>query len=129
MQLVHDRAEGYFFIRACRPDAITIIDRELHASFIIAPDRIVEDWPAQSAATLDLAAMEAVLALDPELVLLGSGARQEFPPPTVLLPLLCRGIGVEVMDNAAASRTYNLLAAEGRRVVAAFMLAAAPATA
>ncbi len=127
MQLVHDRAEGYFFIRACRPGAITIIDRELHASFIIAPDRVVEDWPVRSATALDDVAIEAVLALEPELVLIGSGPRQQFPPPAALLPLLRRGIGVEVMDNAAASRTYNLLAAEGRRVVAAFMLGADPA--
>ncbi len=126
MQLVHDRAEGYFFIRACRPEAITIIDRELRASFIVAPDRVVEDWPARSAAALDAAAIEAVLALEPELVLIGSGPRQAFPPQAALLPLLRRGIGVEVMDNAAASRTYNLLAAEGRRVVAAFMLDADP---
>lgn len=127
MQLVHDRAEGHFFIRACRPGAITVIDRELHASFVLAPDRVVEDWPVRSAAMLDDAAIATVLALEPELVLLGTGARQAFPAQAVLMPLLRRGIGVEVMDNAAASRTYNLLAAEGRRVVAAFMLDADPA--
>ena len=124
MQLVHDRAEGYFFIRACRPDAITVIDRELHSSFIVSPERVVEDWPARAPEGLDGATLEAVLALEPELVLLGTGPRLVFPPAAALLPLRKRGIGVEVMDNAAASRTYNLLAAEGRRVVAAFILGA-----
>ncbi len=122
MQLSHDRAEGYFHVRACRADAIIVIDRELRRSFVLMPDRVVEDWPVPSIDALDAAAIEALLALEPELVLLGSGARQAFPARELLLPLLRRGIGVEVMDNAAASRTYNLLAGEGRRVAAAFIL-------
>ena len=122
MQLVQDRAEGYFYIRACRADAIVVIDRELRSSFVVAPDRVIEDWPVRSIETLDSAAIDAVLALEPELVLLGSGTRQVFPARESLLPLLRRGIGVEVMDNAAAGRTYNLLAGEGRRVAAAFIL-------
>ena len=126
MQLIQDRAEGYFFIRACRSDAITVVDRELRTSFVMAPDRVIEDWPVTEAGQLDAAELDEVLTLDPELVLLGTGQRQVFPPSAALVPLLRRGIGVEVMDNAAASRTYNLLAAEGRRVVAAFMLGTPP---
>lgn len=122
MQLTYDRAEGYFFIRACRAEGIVVIDRELCTSFVISPDRVIEDWPVASVAGLDAAAMEAVLDLDPEVVLFGSGQRQQFPAHEMLLPLLRRGIGVEVMDNAAAARTYNLLAAEGRRVAASFIL-------
>lgn len=122
MQLTYDRAEGYFFIRACRAEGIVVIDRELRTSFVISPDRVIEDWPVASVAGLDAAAMEAVLDLDPEVVLFGSGQRQQFPAREMLLPLLRRGIGVEVMDNAAAARTYNLLAAEGRRVAASFIL-------
>lgn len=122
MQLSHDRPEGYLFIRRCTADAVTVIDRELTRSFLIAPDRVVEDWPVADVAELDAGALEAALALDPELVLLGTGTRQCFPPREALLALLRRGIGVEVMDNAAACRTYNLLAGEGRRVVAALVL-------
>jgi uncharacterized protein len=66
--------------------------------------------------------MDVLLALEPALVLLGSGARQRFPAPAVLAACLTRGIGIEVMDNAAAARTFNLLAGEGRRVVAGFLL-------
>ncbi len=64
----------------------------------------------------------SIAALNPEVVLLGTGERQVFPPREAIVALLKRRIGVEVMDNAAASRTYNLLASEGRRAVAAFML-------
>ena len=122
MQLTQDPAEGYLFVRACHPHAITIVDRELTRSFVLAPDRVVEEWPVTNAAEFDLAAADAIAALNPEVVLLGTGERQVFPPREAIAALLKRRIGVEVMDNAAASRTYNLLAQEGRRAVAAFML-------
>ena len=63
-----------------------------------------------------------MLALQPALVLLGTGERQRFPPAAAMAALLTRGIGIEVMDNAAAARTFNVLATEGRRVVAGFLL-------
>lgn len=126
MQLTQEPAEGYFFVRSCRPDAITVVDRELTRSFLVAPDRVVEDWPVTHSAEFDVAAADTIAALDPEVVLLGTGERQVFPPREALVSLLRRQIGVEVMDNAAASRTYNLLAQEGRRAVAAFMLPRKP---
>ncbi len=122
MELIHDRAEGYFFIRAIRNDAVVVIDRELRSSFLIAPDRVIETWPVTSIDDLDAAAVQGILDQEPEVTILGTGRRQQFPDKTVLLPLLRRGIGVEVMDNSAAGRTYNLLAGEGRKVVAAFIL-------
>lgn len=57
----------------------------------------------------------------PEILLVGTGRRQHFLPPALLGPLLAAGIGVETMDTQAASRTYNILMAEGRRVVAALI--------
>jgi uncharacterized protein len=122
MQLSHDLPEGYLFFRACSAHAVTVVDRELTRSFLLAPDRLVEDWPVVNADQFDLAAVEAVAALDPEVVLLGTGKRQVFPSREAQAALLRRRIGVEVMDNAAACRTYNLLAGEGRRVIAAIML-------
>jgi uncharacterized protein len=63
-----------------------------------------------------------VKALSPEIVLLGTGARQRFPHPRLYRVLTAERIGVEVMDSAAAARTYNIIAAEGRRVAAALIL-------
>lgn len=57
----------------------------------------------------------------PEVLLVGTGGRQQFLRPEVLRPLLAAGIGVEIMDTHAASRTYNILMAEGRRVVVALI--------
>ena len=65
--------------------------------------------------------LDALLALEPELLVLGTGEIQKFPPAVVMATCLQRGIGIEVMTNAAAARTYSVLAGEGRRVVAGFV--------
>ncbi|BFI96318.1 MAG: Mth938-like domain-containing protein [Rhodanobacter sp.] len=122
MDLSLDRPEGYLFVRRVGEHGITLIDRELTDSFLLAPDRAVEHWPVHEVAALGADHVEALLALQPELVLLGTGVRQAFPSAAFMAGFLRKGIGVEAMDNAAAARTYNLLAGEGRRVVAAFVL-------
>jgi len=122
MQLSHDLPQGYLYFRACGADSVTVVDRVLTQSFLLAPDRLVESWPVVRADQFDLAAVEAIVALDPEVVLLGTGTRQVFPPREAQAAMLKRRIGIEVMHNAAACRTYNLLAGEGRRVIAAVML-------
>jgi uncharacterized protein len=122
MDLSLDRPEGYLFVRRVDAGSITLIDRELGRSFLLAPDRVVENWPIDAASGLEAGHVEALLALQPELVILGTGHRQVFPAAAFMAGFLRRNIGIEVMDNAAAARTYNLLAGEGRRVVAGFIL-------
>jgi uncharacterized protein len=122
MDLSLDRPEGYLFVRRVGARSITLIDRELDKSFLLAPDRAIENWPIDAASALDASHVETVLALQPELVILGTGERQIFPAAAFMAGFLRKGVGIEVMDNAAAARTYNLLAGEGRRVVAGFIL-------
>lgn len=124
MDLSLDRPGDYLYVRRVGEHAVTVNDREIARSFLLAPDRIVENWPVASVQALDASHVDAVLALEPELVLLGSGARQAFPAAAFMAGFLRKGIGIEVMDNAAAARTYDLLAGEGRRVVSAFILPA-----
>ena len=69
--------------------------------------------------------LEWLLRLEPEVILLGTGHRQVFPPAAVMAAGFGRGVGIEVMTNAAAARTFNVLASEGRRVVAGFVLESA----
>jgi uncharacterized protein len=90
----------------------------------VSPETLLEHWPVTDARTMQPADLDPLLALQPELVLLGTGATQVFPQAAVLATCLGRGIGLEVMSNAAAARTYSVLAGEGRRVVAGFMLSA-----
>ena len=111
-----------YFVRRVAPHSVTVVDRELHASFILATDRLIEGWEASDVNSLTPASADPILALEPAVVLLGSGAKLRFPPQAVLAAFLTRGIGVEVMDNAAAARTFNVLAQEGLKVVAAFIL-------
>lgn len=121
MQLTQDAYDFRYALRGADGDSARVNERELRASFIVSPDQLVEGWDATSAATLSPASLQPLLALEPAVVLLGSGARLVFPPADVMAACLSRGIGLEVMDNAAAARTFNLLAMEGRRVVAAFL--------
>lgn len=125
MDLSLDRHGDYLFVRRVTECSITVVDRELTASFLLSPKRVVEQWPVTQAQALTGDHVEAVLDLKPEVVLLGTGTRQQFPPAVFMAGFLRKGIGIEVMDNAAAARTYDLLASEGRRVVAAFILPAA----
>ncbi|WP_199099422.1 Mth938-like domain-containing protein [Dyella sp. ASV21] len=125
MDLTLDRPGNYLFVRRVGPRSVTVMDREITASFLLAPDRAIEGWPVAASTELDAGHAEAILELKPELVVLGTGERQVFPAAAFMAGLLRKGVGVEVMDNAAAARTYDLLAAESRRVVAAFILPAA----
>lgn len=122
MQLHQDPTTAAFVVRRVEPAAITVNDRRLDASFLVHPAGIVDDWSATSVVALEPGQLDPVLDLGPEVLLLGTGVRQVFPSRAVMAACLTRGIGIEVMDNAAAARTYNVLAAEGRRVVAAFLL-------
>lgn len=122
MDLSLDRPGDYLFVRRVTERTITVVDRELSASFLLSPERAVEQWPVTSAQSLTEDHVKDVLELKPEVVLLGTGTRQQFPPAAFMAGFLRRGVGVEVMDNAAAARTYDLLAGEGRRVVVAFIL-------
>ena len=124
MDLSLDRPEGYLFVRRVGAGSITLIDREIDRSFLLAPDQVIENWPVDAAGKLEAGHVDPVLALQPELVILGTGDRQVFPAAAFMAGFLRKNIGIEVMDNAAAARTYNLLAGEGRRVVAGFILPA-----
>ena len=82
---------------------------------------MLTDWPPQALDQLREAHFEPILALQPELVLLGTGTRQGFVPPPLLKCFYAAGIGIEMMTTDAACRTFNLLAAEDREVVAALL--------
>lgn len=126
MQLDYDRPDYAYVLRAADGASALVNERALARSFVIAPDVLVEEWDACDAAALTASDLEPVLALQPEVVVLGTGARQVFPPASVLAACLSRGIGIEVMANPAAARTFHVLAGEGRKVVAALILQGNP---
>lgn len=109
-------------IRAQAPGEVRINDAIYVRSLIVMPSEIVPDWGPTDFAGLNTDHFEAIARLKPELVLLGTGARLVFPHPRLTLALIQAGIGLEVMDTAAACRTYNILMGEGRAVAAALIL-------
>ncbi|AWV07831.1 Mth938-like domain-containing protein [Marilutibacter maris] len=123
MQLTLEHPDHEFFLRGADGGSALVNERRLESSFVLAPDRLVEDWAAADIGALGADDLAPVLALKPEVVLLGTGEAQVFPSAAVMAACLSQGVGLEVMSNAAAARTFNVLAGEGRRVVAAFILA------
>jgi uncharacterized protein len=88
----------------------------------VLPETILDNWTRGGFESLAAADFEVFTGLGLEIVLLGTGERIRFPRPEILRPLIDAGIGVEVMDTAAACRTYNILMGEGRKVAAALIL-------
>jgi uncharacterized protein len=101
---------------------VTLNDRQFGASFVVSGDQLIDDWRPRTVAELRPDDLDALFALQPVVILLGTGVRHAFPAPAVMAAALTRGIGFEPMDNAAAARTFSVLAGEGRRVVAAFLI-------
>jgi uncharacterized protein len=124
MKLQADRIEGQNAIARHGPGGVIVGGIEYRSSVLVPAAGAVVTWPADSFAALAESHFEAIAALAPELVIFGSGSRIRFPHPSLLQPLIRRHIGIEIMDTAAACRTYNVLLAEGRAVVAALLFEA-----
>ena len=122
MKLTDETTPGKNFVRAYSASEIRVGETILRRSCVLRADRVVTDWRPQTFEELTLADLDAVLALDPEIIVLGTGSRQRFPAPELLASVYARGVGCEVMDTGAACRTYNVLVSEDRKVVAALLL-------
>jgi uncharacterized protein len=121
MQLNLERPDYTWFLRGADGQHALVNERILERSFIIAPEALVEDWPVTDAKAMQPDDLARLFELTPEVIVLGTGPTQRFPSAAVMHACLSRGIGFEVMDNAAAARTYSVLAGEGRNVVAGFI--------
>ncbi|MDD5296731.1 MAG: Mth938-like domain-containing protein [Rhodocyclaceae bacterium] len=104
--------EGYLLVNR---------EQRFESGVVVTPQEILEGWCGGGFDTLSLADMERLRDMGAEIVLIGTGPRQRFPQPQLLRPLIEARIGFEVMDSAAACRTYNILMAEGRKVAAAIL--------
>lgn len=121
MKLQADRMEGLNAISRHGADGVIVNGVEHRTSVVVPWQGAVVPWGLSGFDALAESHFEALAALGPELVIFGSGARLRFPNPRLLKPLMARRIGIETMDSPAACRTYNVLLAEGRAVVAALL--------
>ncbi len=122
MKIHLETGAGLNVVRHYGPGRIVVNAADYRASLIVLPDRLISDWPPQAFAELTCAHFEMLAALKPELVVLGTGARLHFPAPALTRSLIEARIGLEVMDTAAACRTYNILVSEGRNVAGALLM-------
>ena len=101
---------------------VTVSGQRFEHSVVVAPKQVYTDWGASAFDALTEEHFAFLLALKPEIVLLGTAAQQRFAHPRLYQQLTMAGIGVECMDTAAACRTYNILVGEDRAVIAAILL-------
>lgn len=109
---------GVLTIRSVASGLIRVNADDYDRPIAVAPDAFLGDWADKPVAELVAADFDDLFASRPEVLLLGTGARNLFPPRELPFAFARRGVGLEVMDTAAAARTFNVLAIEGRRVVA-----------
>jgi len=121
MQLSEHRPDGYHFIHSLGKRAIRIVDVDWSESLLLTPDQGVRPWPINDIAAIDEDALAPIFEYAPDVLLLATGRRMHIPDWTLQRQLLQRSIGVEAMTLDAAARTYNILAGENRRVMAAMI--------
>lgn len=114
---LHSNAGGHR-ITAYGAGFVSVNEAVLTGTVLLGGDTPVTDVEERVPGALCSATMARLRAHDPEVVIIGTGARHVFLPQELIAPLTRAGIGVEVMSTSAACRTYNILSAEGRRIVA-----------
>jgi uncharacterized protein len=122
MKFMLDNNRDGYAIQGYEAGQIVIDEKIYQQSLILLPNQVIADWSPNSVAELATADFAQLAELGVEIVLLGTGREQRFPHPSLCLPLMQQRIGLEVMDTAAACRTYNILMTEGRRVAAALFM-------
>ena len=113
--------QNQFFIRSVSEKGICVHNDYYTQAFILSGKRIVPDWGVTSIEAMDETKLQAIFELDPEVVLIGTGKKQVFLPRELQIHFFRQGVGFEVMTTDAACRTFNVLASEGRHVVAALL--------
>lgn len=103
------------------PGYVAINKVRYETGVLVSPEKVMA-WPVTGFEALAAADFAFIAEWKPEIVILGTGATQRFPLPALGRSLAGAGAGVEIMDSRAACRTYNILASEGRSVVAAILL-------
>jgi len=122
VKLTLDAGSPANLIRGYSGDEVRIGSHSVRGSCIVTADTLITSWEPQSFAELAAPHLEAILALGPELVILGTGPRQQFPPAEVRAWAGTRGVALEAMALGPACRTFNVLVQEQRRVAAGLFL-------
>lgn len=115
-------ASSEFAITGYTADSVSVGGIEYRHSLRVSHQAAVTPWPVATFADITETTVANGTALQAEIVILGTGRKLRFPPAAALRPLIEARIGFEVMDTAAACRTYNVLLGEGRQVAALLLI-------
>lgn len=121
MKIHRETAAGRNVIRAYETGRITVNQETYTGSLVVLPTQLIVDWRPARFGDLTKEDFDMLASLGAEVVLLGTGARLQFPAPSLTRALVNANIGLEVMDTGAACRTYNVLLGEGRPIAAALL--------
>ena len=122
MELQLENYPSSYRVGSFADNAIEIGEVRYTTSLIVTPEQVVRDWPPQHPNNLTIDDFGIILALEPELILVGTGNAFRFPDSAILKGIFGAGIGIDFMDSRAVCRTYNILAAEGRHVAAGIII-------
>ncbi|MFB3079379.1 MAG: Mth938-like domain-containing protein [Lysobacterales bacterium] len=121
MELTVQRPGEHHYIHSVSADGIRVVDQLCTGSIIVSANRLITDWPVKSPGEITADHVGQILDLEPEIVLIGTGPRQVFLQPEMLMQFYKQGVGVEIMSTRAACDTFNIIVSEGRNVVAALV--------
>jgi uncharacterized protein len=119
---LHLANTGQQNVIAAYGDGYVQINADRRTASVMVSGAAVEDWPVKSIREMTAANLEPAVRAKPEIVIVGTGKHFHFPSPATLRPLIDARIGYEIMDTAAACRTYNILLGEGRNVMAVLVV-------
>ena len=122
MDLTLHRPGEHYYIRSLEKDGIRVSDDLHRESLVLSAETLLPGWPVRSMEELSEIQLQPIFDLAPEVVILGTGKKQAFPQPGLVMKFYERGIGFEAMTTEAACRTFNVLVSERRNVVAALIL-------
>jgi len=115
-------ASSEFAITGYTAESVSVAGVEHRQSLRVSHQSVAAPWPVVSFAEITALTIAEATQVQPEIVIIGTGKKLRFPPPDALRPLRDASIGFEVMDTAAACRTYNVLLGEGRQVAALLLI-------
>ncbi len=124
MKFSEDKIDQGYYVSGYEDGAILVNGSAKTVSFIISLEQLIDNWAPTHIDELSTQHMQPLLDLQPELVLIGTGQTLKFPAIERYACLIQQNIGVEIMDSAAACRTYNILLGEGRKVAAGIIIGA-----
>ncbi len=122
MKFTEHRDSNVYAVKRYEPGEVKINDQVVNQSCFLNQKELVREWSCNHISKLEERHLDQLMSLNPEVIILGTGEQQVFPEPRLFAHCARKGIGLEVMNNVAACRTYNVLTTEDREVVLALIM-------